>query len=125
MHEALTYFNTLQKPVNIKASASLIIHIWSKGEREGGREKGGGKRREKGMGREGEREEGREWREEGRERRGEGREWREEGRERRGERRGKGMEGGREGGEGGGLINKHYRIVENFTSINYQQTARK
>ena len=30
MHEALTYFNTLQKPVNIKASALLIIHIWSK-----------------------------------------------------------------------------------------------
>ena len=27
---ALTYFNTLQKPVNIKASASLIIHIWPK-----------------------------------------------------------------------------------------------
>ena len=27
---ALTYFNTLQKPVNIKASALLIIHIWSK-----------------------------------------------------------------------------------------------
>ena len=26
---ALTYFNTLQKPVNIKASVSLIIHIWS------------------------------------------------------------------------------------------------
>ena len=26
MHEG---FNTLQKPVNIKASASLIIHIWS------------------------------------------------------------------------------------------------
>ena len=25
----LTYFNTLQKPVNIKASALLIIHIWS------------------------------------------------------------------------------------------------
>ena len=25
MHEALTYFNTLQKPVNIKASASLIF----------------------------------------------------------------------------------------------------
>ena len=27
LHEG---FNTLQKPVNIKASASLIIHIWSK-----------------------------------------------------------------------------------------------
>ena len=27
MHEALTYFNILQKPVNIKASALLIIHI--------------------------------------------------------------------------------------------------
>ena len=26
----LTYLNTLQKPVNIKVSASLIIHIWSK-----------------------------------------------------------------------------------------------
>ena len=32
MHKALTYFNTLQKPVNIKASALLIIHIWSKDE---------------------------------------------------------------------------------------------
>jgi len=27
---ALTYFNTLQKSINIKASALLIIHIWSK-----------------------------------------------------------------------------------------------
>ena len=32
MHKALTYFNTLQKPVNIKASALLIIHMWSKDE---------------------------------------------------------------------------------------------
>ena len=26
----LTYLNTLQKPVNIKAPASLIIHMWFK-----------------------------------------------------------------------------------------------
>ena len=26
---ALTYLNTLQKPVSIKASVTLIIHIWS------------------------------------------------------------------------------------------------
>ena len=29
LKRALTHFNTLQKPVKIKASASLIIHIWS------------------------------------------------------------------------------------------------
>jgi len=28
-HVDFNHFNTLQKPVNIKASASLIIHIWS------------------------------------------------------------------------------------------------
>ena len=30
MQEGFNYFNTLQKPANIKASASLIIHMWSK-----------------------------------------------------------------------------------------------
>ena len=28
-HVGFNHFNTLQKPVNIKASALLIIHIWS------------------------------------------------------------------------------------------------